>query len=372
VCLSTAAHPSGAAPLEPGPYSSNTGRCLLMVRQAVRGGHAKNRGCFGDRFFSKKSVFSPHAPLRVTISASVRKKYNPLWYDVQDLIPLPLRSCYPISDRGNENMGQRNYLMEGDEEAIRLDLKTDPQVVINQAQWAGLKPGMRVADLGCGSGKTTYHLNELVGSKGAVFGIDIAQQRIDYAENKYHHDRIQYVCKDIREPLEDLGMFDFIWLRFVLEYYRLESFDIVKNISRILKPGGILCLIDLDCNCLRYFGHSARLEKYLNIIMDILQNEFNFDPYAGIKLYSYLYDAGYQDIDVKVSPHNLIFGELKDVDSFNFAKKAEMVGRHSKILFEDYEDGFEGFYKEVLAFFSDHRRFTYTPLISCSGRKPAS
>jgi ubiquinone/menaquinone biosynthesis C-methylase UbiE len=269
-------------------------------------------------------------------------------------------------------INKRNYLMEGDEEAVRLDLKTDPEVVKKQAQWAGLKPGMRVADLGCGAGKTTFFLNELAGSTGAVVGVDMAQQRIHYAENHYSHDRIQYICKDIRQPLDDLGMFDFIWVRFVLEYYRLESLDIVKNISKILKPGGILCLIDLDCNCLRYFGHSDRLEKYLKIVMDILQKDFNFDPYAGIKLYSYLYDSGYQDIDVNVTPHNLIFGELKDVDIFNFTKKAEMVGKHSGIQFADYEDGFEGFFKEAIDFFSDFRRFTYTPLISCCGRKPLS
>ena len=101
-----------------------------------------------------------------------------------------------------------------------------------------------------------------------------------------------------------------------------------------------------------------------------MQNDFNFDPYAGIKLYSYLYDTGYQDIDVNVTPHNLIFGELKDVDNFNFTKKAEIVGKNSGIQFEDYEDGFEGFFKDFIDFFTDFRRFAYTQLISCSGRKP--
>jgi len=269
-------------------------------------------------------------------------------------------------------MNQRRYLMESDEESVRLDMKTDPIAVEKQALWAGIKPEMRVADLGCGPGKTTFHLNKLVGPDGSVVGVDLSPQRIQFAEDHYSQEGIEYVCTDIRKPLNDLGMFDFIWVRFVLEYYRLESFDIVKNISKILKPGGILCLIDLDCNCLRYFGHSDRLEKYLNVIMGIMQNDFNFDPYAGIKLYSYLYDTGYQDIDVNVTSHNLIFGELKDVDNFNFTKKAEMVGKHSGIQFEDYEDGFEGFFKDFIDFFTDFRRFAYTPLISCSGRKPVS
>ena len=269
-------------------------------------------------------------------------------------------------------MKQRNYLMESAEESVRLDMKTDPVAVEKQALWAGIKPGMRVADLGCGSGKTTFYLNKLVEPNGSAVGVDLSPQRLQYAKDHYAHETIEYICTDIRQPLKDLGLFDFVWVRFVLEYYRQESLDIVKNISKILKPGGILCLIDLDCNCMRYFGHTSRLEKYLNAIMDIIQNEFNFDPYAGIKLYSYLYDTGYRDIDVKVTPHNLIFGELKDVDNFNFTKKVETIGKHSGIEFDAYEDGFDGFFKEFVEFFSDFRRFTYTPLISCCGRKPVS
>jgi ubiquinone/menaquinone biosynthesis C-methylase UbiE len=269
-------------------------------------------------------------------------------------------------------MDLRGYLMESDDESLRLDLKTDKALVEKQALWAGINPGMRVADLGCGAGKTTFHLNRLVQPNGSTLGVDVAPQRIQYAETHYSHAGIEYVCRDIRQPLEDLGMFDFIWVRFVLEYYRLESFDIVKNISKILKPGGILCLIDLDCNCLRHFGLSRRLEKVLVDVMKILAGSFNFDPYAGIKLYSFLYDLDYQDIDVNVIPHNLIFGELKDIEYFNFAKKVEMVAKKSGYRFEGFENGYEDFLKEFNHYFSDLRRFTYTPLISCRGIKSMS
>lgn len=262
------------------------------------------------------------------------------------------------------------YMMESDEESLRLDLKTDPEAVEKQALWAGIKPGMRVADLGCGAGKTTFVLNKLAGFSGASVGIDIAQQRIDYAQRHYDHEGIEYYCRDIRKPLNDLGTFDFLWVRFVLEYYRRDSIDILKNISQILKPGGILCLIDLDCNCLRHYGLSERLEKYLIELMGIMENKFNFDPYAGIKLYSYLYDLGYQDIEVAVTAHNLIYGQLKEVDRFNWTKKVEIAAKNSGCRFQDYEDGYDGFFKEFTAFFSDLRRFTYTPLISCRGCKP--
>ena len=143
-------------------------------------------------------------------------------------------------------MTDLQYLMEGDEEAIRLDLKTDSEVVKRHALWAGIKPGMRVADLGCGSGKTAYHLNRLVRPNGETFGLDFAQQRVNYAKSNYSDQNLTFVCKDIRQPLTQMGKFDFIWVRFVLEYYLAASFDIVKNIYSLLRPGGIICLIDLD------------------------------------------------------------------------------------------------------------------------------
>ena len=48
-----------------------------------------------------------------------------------------------------------SYLMENLEEAIRLEMKTDPEAVRKQALWCGLKPGMRVLDAGCGPGMIT-------------------------------------------------------------------------------------------------------------------------------------------------------------------------------------------------------------------------
>jgi ubiquinone/menaquinone biosynthesis C-methylase UbiE len=260
--------------------------------------------------------------------------------------------------------------MENDEETLRLDLKTDPKAIEKQALWAGIKPGMRVADLGYGSGKTSYYLHKLVQPKGTVVGVDIAEDRIKYAKKHYNKNGIKYIQRDIRDPLDDLGMFDFIWVRFVLEYHRSKSFDIVKNISRILKPGGILCLIDLDYNCLSHFGLSERLHKTLHGIMKALEQTADFDPYVGIKLYSFLYDLGYEDIDASLAPHHLIFGKLKEIDAFNWMKKLEVAVKKSGYHFLEYKGGYEEFLEECKRFFSDPRRFTYTPLIACRGCKP--
>jgi len=218
-------------------------------------------------------------------------------------------------------MSDQKYLMENDEEITRLILKTDEKTVIQQATWAGIQKGMRVADIGCGAGVTTSFLHKLVGEEGEAVGVDMSKERMEYAKKTYGSPKTKFVQRNITHSLSDLGLFDFIWVRFFLEYHRTKSFDIVKNLTDILKPGGIICLIDLDYNCLNHFGLSDRLKQSMLGIMSLLEKNADFDPYAGIKLYSFLYDLNYTDIEVNLAPHHLIYGELTQVDAFNWIKK---------------------------------------------------
>jgi SAM-dependent methyltransferase len=264
-----------------------------------------------------------------------------------------------------------DYLMESEEESIRLEAKTDPAVVEQQALWAQIKPGMRVADLGCGCGKTTSVLHGLVQPGGTAVGVDLSEKRLEYARNNYARDGIEFVRMDIWRPMDELGSFDFVWVRFVLEYFRSNAFEIVRNASRILKQGGILCLIDLDHNCLNHFGLSERLERAIARCARVLEQEYNFDPYAGRKLYSFLYDLGYERVAVTVAAHHLIYGALSSIDAVNWTKKIEIVSTKAGFALDEYKGGREEFMEEFNRFFFDPRRFSYTPLICARGCKPA-
>jgi ubiquinone/menaquinone biosynthesis C-methylase UbiE len=266
-------------------------------------------------------------------------------------------------------MGKLDYLMENEEEAIRLDTKIDEEIIERQATWAGLRPGMRVIDIGCGSGKVASILHKLVQPDGSILGIDISDARISFAKKNYAKAGLEFKCKNILQPLDDLGKFDFVWVRFVLEYYRSNSFDVLKNISTVVKKGGILCLIDQDYNCLTHYQLSPKLEKTLFDIIGLLEKNKNFDPYIGRKLYAMLYDLGYQNIKVDLTAH-LIYGELKQKDAFNWIKKVEVIYNKIDYNYPEYEGNYDQFLEEFNTFFKDPRRFTYTPVILCCGRKP--
>lgn len=261
-----------------------------------------------------------------------------------------------------------NYIMESSDEILRLDKKTDTDVVIAQARKAGLIEGMRVADIGCGAGKTTAVLRVLAGESGSAVGVDGSTERLAHAREMHTDPKTDFICKDIRSDFSDIGTFDFVWVRFILEYFKAEAFEIVRNITKIVKKGGILCLIDLDHNCLNHYDISPRLEKAIKFYLSQLEEKGDFDPYAGRKLYSHLYRLGYSDIGVDAAAHHLIYGPLREIDEFNWIKKIDVLSERLRIKLPGYETA-EEFKNDFQTFFADPGRFTYTPVLNCWGRK---
>jgi len=263
--------------------------------------------------------------------------------------------------------------MEDSGEIIRLETKTDPEAIRRDAAWCGLRPGLRVLDVGCGSGKGSSLLHEMIQPGGALIGFDFSTERIPYARQHYgQKPGIHFHVRDFTTPLADMGQFDLIWVRFVLEYHRTGSPGILKNLATCLKPGGHLCLMDLDHNCLSHYELPERMEHILFQLMSVLEKRFDFDPYAGRKLYAYLYDLDFEDIELDLRPHHLLYGNIKNEDIFNWTKKVEVVSGKTKALFEDYPGGHKAFFSDFEGFFLNPRRFTYTPLILCKGKKPSS
>lgn len=264
-----------------------------------------------------------------------------------------------------------SYLMENGEECHRLEIKTLPDDVVRQARWAGFTEGMNVLDAGCGVGKTTSVLKDLVGYTGRVTGLDFSGSRLEEAQARYGRDGIRFVHHDLRNPYEPEEQFDAVWMRFLLEYFRDDPLSIVRNATRRLKPGGIICLIDLDHNSMNHHGHSDRLEKTIQAVLRSLEVNRNFDPYAGRKLYSHMVDLGYRNIVAHVEAHHLFYGKLEEKDTFNWLRKMDVAAQSSGCDFAEYGGDFNAAREDFHRFLTDTRRFTYTPIIMCRGVRPA-
>ena len=69
----------------------------------------------------------------------------------------------------------REYQLGSDEDELaRLDLQDRALAPATRALFAaaGIRPGMRVLDLGCGAGDVAFVAADLVGPDGSVVGVD--------------------------------------------------------------------------------------------------------------------------------------------------------------------------------------------------------
>ncbi len=267
--------------------------------------------------------------------------------------------------------GKKSYLMESKDEAKRLDIKTDPDELRQQATWCNIRPGTKVLDVGCGPGRTTSILHSMLQPGGSIVGVDFSEERVSHAKRLFGNiPGVDFKVRDFTKPMDDLGSFDIVWVRFVLEYFKRESPEIVRNLISNLNPDGQLCLLDLDYNCLNHYELPSRMNDIIHRFMERLEERHNFDPYAGRKLYSYLFDLGFRDIEMNLMAHHLIYGEIRPEDEFNWIKKLEVASSHMRDIFNDYPGGYDAFFTDFKTFFHDPRRFTYTPIIMARGKKP--
>jgi predicted methyltransferase len=112
----------------------------------------------------------------------------------------------------------------------------------------GLKPGMKVADVGAGTGVFTRLIAERVGANGTVYAIDIARPFLTHiAEESKKLGQTQ--VKTVRGSAASINLPDrSVELVFVCDtYHHLERPNLVlSSIHAALGPDGTLVVIDFD------------------------------------------------------------------------------------------------------------------------------
>jgi SAM-dependent methyltransferase len=154
---------------------------------------------------------------------------------------------------------------------------------------SGISTGMRVLDVGCGTGDLSLLAAELVGSSGEVVGVDISESSIHEARSRIAHksfSMIHFIQSDIASLSQGIGKFDAIIGRRILMYLK-NAVACVKSLANFLKSNGIVVFQESDCSCLTLNeGISMPLHsKALSWMWDTVSKEGG-DTHIGMNLYS--------------------------------------------------------------------------------------
>jgi SAM-dependent methyltransferase len=110
----------------------------------------------------------------------------------------------------------------------------------------GVRTGSRGLDAGCGIGLQCLQLAEEVGPAGHVTGLDMSAEMLDYGREMVEKaglsGRISFQQGDIASmPFED-ETFDWAWSVDCVGYGPWDTVAILKEMLRVLKPGGVLAV----------------------------------------------------------------------------------------------------------------------------------
>jgi ubiquinone/menaquinone biosynthesis C-methylase UbiE len=147
-------------------------------------------------------------------------------------------------------MTQANYILgHSQEETMRLMLQATILRPFTERLMrnAGIGPGMRVLDLGCGAGDVSMLAAELVGPSGSVVGIDRNPQVINLASKRARTAGFEQVTfRDVPlEAFSDRDLFDCVVGRYVL-IHQSDPVDFLRRAARLVRPGGAIAFHEID------------------------------------------------------------------------------------------------------------------------------
>lgn len=206
----------------------------------------------------------------------------------------------------------RYVLRRGDEGARRLRLLARVKWPGTRAllRRAGLGPGMRCLDVGCGTGQVTLKMARMVRPGGQAVGMDVDRAFVSHAQSEAGRLGVSALFRQ-GDALENLGkrQYDLVYARYLLTHLK-EPTEALARMVRACKPGAVIAIEDIDFPGHVCYPTCRAFGRYVELYQAVVRSHGG-DPAIGPRLHALLMDAGLQDVQVEISQPTFREGEGK-------------------------------------------------------------
>tara|TARA_B100001564_G_scaffold329053_1_gene313237 strand:- start:1623 stop:2420 length:798 start_codon:yes stop_codon:yes gene_type:complete len=159
---------------------------------------------------------------------------------------------------------------------------------------AGISDNHTILDLGCGPGHIAYMFATEF-PKTHVHAIDSSSELLNVATNHYSAPNLFFKQASVYDIPYDDHSFDIVYCRLVFQH--LSSLgDAIQEIYRVLKPGGKVCIVEIDDSLQIFSPIIPSLEQCRSVIKDGVHHGGN--RYVGREIPPLLLASLFQDINI--------------------------------------------------------------------------
>ena len=188
---------------------------------------------------------------------------------------------------------------------------------------AGLGPGLRVADIGCGIGTVSAWMAEQVGPRGEVVGVDVSPEQIAQAREMAAPlalPQLRFAVGGASDTGLPRGAFDLVFCRFVLMHMRQPE-AALREMAALLRPGGLLVCEDGDFTSPFCEPPSAAFDRCFELYL-ALGAARGADFRIGPKLYRMFLEAGFTSPQVALAQPAIVRGPAKRLPEWTLQEAA--------------------------------------------------